>query len=43
LAFKVFWDVGSQFDMQAWMQRMAESKRCLRAVWKNGRVVELVV
>jgi len=32
-----------KFDMQAWMLKVAESKRCARAVWRNGRVVEVVV
>ena len=31
------------FDLQGWMQRTAESKRCKAARWKAGRVIELVV
>ena len=30
------------FDLQAWMQTTAESKRCKSAKWKEGRVIELV-
>lgn len=33
----------SRFDLQAWMNKTAESKRCSRAVWRNGRAVEVVV
>jgi hypothetical protein len=43
MAFKVFWDVDSKFDMQAWMVKVAESKQCARAVYLNGKVVEVVV
>jgi hypothetical protein len=31
------------FDLQAWMQRTAESKTCKSAKWKEGRVIELVM
>jgi hypothetical protein len=42
MAFKAFWDVES-IDLTDWMQKIADSKRCSRAVWQNGRVVEVVV
>lgn len=32
-----------KFDIQAWMQKVAEARQCARAVWRNGRVVEVVV
>jgi hypothetical protein len=31
------------FDLQAWMQKTAESKRCKSAKWKEGRVIELAM
>jgi len=41
--FKVFWDIDSKFDLQTWMQKMAESKQCARALYQNGRVVEITM
>jgi hypothetical protein len=43
MAFKVFWDVDSKFDMQAYMQKLVESRKCARAVYLNGRVAEVVI
>ena len=30
-------------DVGEWMLKVAESKQCSRAVWLNGKVVEVVV
>jgi negative regulator of sigma E activity len=43
MAFIVFWNIESKFDMQKYMQKLVDQKRCSRAVYLNGRVAEVVI
>ena len=40
--FKVFWDWPSNFNLKAWMDKVADSKACSSYKCLQGKVVEVV-